>query len=85
MEEIKVTGGQLIDTIKGLIKEGNIRRIIVKNRDGKEVFEVPLTLGVVGIAIAPLLVAVGAVAGIMNECTVVVEREPQAPESDPVA
>jgi len=85
MEEIKVTGGQLVDTVKGLIKEGNVRKVIVKNRDGKEVFEVPLTLGVVGIAVAPLLVAVGAVAGIMNECTVCVERDPKAPAPDPEA
>ena len=85
MEEIKVTGSQLVDTVKGLIKEGNVRRIIVKNREGKEVFEVPLTLGVVGIAVAPLLVAVGAVAGFMNEWTVVVERDEKAPEPDPEA
>jgi len=85
MEEIKVAGSQLVDTVKGLIKEGNVRRVIVKNREGKEVFEVPLTLGVVGVAVAPLLVAVGAVAGIMKECTVVVERDPKDPAPDPQA
>jgi len=82
MEEFKVAGGQLVDTIKKLIDEGNVRRISVKNRDGKVIFEVPLTFGVIGVALAPMLAAVGAVAGVLTECTIVVERDPDSPQQD---
>jgi len=77
MEEIKVTGGQLVDTIKKLVSEGNVRSLTVKNKEGKVVFNVPLTLGVVGIALVPMLAAVGAVASLMTECTITVERDPE--------
>ena len=80
MEEIKVTGAQLVETVKKLINEGNIRRVTVKNRDGKVVFEIPLTFGVIGIALAPVLAALGAVAGLLSECTIAVERDPEAGE-----
>ena len=55
--------------------EGNARKITVKSKEGKSIVELPLTIGVVGAALAPLLAAVGAIAALVTECTIVVERE----------
>ncbi len=74
-ETFKVNGEQLLAKVKELIKEGNIRRIIIKSKDGKTMVEFPLTIGVVGALIAPVLVAVGAIAALVTECEIVVERE----------
>lgn len=74
-EEFKVSGDELVDKVKQIIKEGNVRRIIIKNKESKTLMEVPLTLGVVGIVLAPVLAAVGAIAALVTECSVVVERE----------
>jgi len=57
-----------------LIHEGNIRRIIIKNEDGRTIIEIPLTLGVVGAAIAPVLAAVGAIAALVTKMTIIVEK-----------
>jgi hypothetical protein len=73
-EEFKVNGEELIARIKKLIHEGNIRRIIIKDRDGKTVMEIPLTIGVVGALLAPTLAAVGAIAALVTEATVIVEK-----------
>jgi len=73
-EEFRVDGEELIARIKNLVKEGNIRRITIKNKEGKTVFEIPLTLGVVGALIAPQLAAIGAIAALVTEATVVVEK-----------
>ena len=73
-EEFHVNGEELIAKIKNLIKEGNVRRVIIKDKDGKTVFEIPLTFGVVGALIAPQLAAVGAIAALLTEATVVVEK-----------
>jgi len=73
-EEFRVDGEELIAKIKNLVKEGNIRRIIIKDKDGKIVFEIPLTFGVVGALIAPQLAAIGAIAALVTEATVVVEK-----------
>jgi hypothetical protein len=73
-EEFRVDGEELLGKIKNLVKEGNIRRIIIKNKEGKVVFEIPLTFGVVGALIAPQLAAVGAIAALLTEATVVVEK-----------
>ena len=73
-EEFRVDGEDLIAKIKNLVKEGNIRRIIIKNKEGDVVFEIPLTFGVVGALIAPQLAAVGAIAALLTEATVVVEK-----------
>lgn len=74
-EEFKVRGEDLLNKVKEIINEGNVRRIIVKNKEGKTLVELPLTIGVVGAALAPMLAAVGAVAALVTECTIVVERE----------
>ena len=75
-EEFKVNGDELLAKVKQLIKEGNIRRLIIKDKAGKTLIEVPLTIGVVGIALAPILAAVGAIAALVTECSIAVEREP---------
>lgn len=74
-EEFKVNGEDLLKKVKAIIAEGNVRRITVKNKEGKSLIELPLTIGVVGAALAPLLAAVGTVAALVTECTIVVERE----------
>ena len=74
-EEFRVDGEELLAKIKNLIKEGNIRRVIIKDKDGKVVFEIPLTFGVVGALIAPQLAAIGAIAALLTEATVVVEKK----------
>lgn len=74
-EEFKVNGEELIKKVKELVAEGNVRRITIKNKDGKTLVELPLTLGVVGAVLAPALAAVGAIAALVTECTITVERE----------
>lgn len=73
-EEFKVDGEKLIAKIKELIHEGNIRRIIIKDKEGKTIMEIPLTFGVVGVLLAPTLAAIGAVAALLTEATIVVEK-----------
>lgn len=72
-ETFKVQGGQMLDQVNKLIREGNVRRIIIK-QDSRVVAEFPLTFGVVGALIAPALAAIGAIAALIAECTIVVER-----------
>ena len=73
-EEFRVSGEELLGRIKGLVHEGNIRRIVIKNKDGGTVMEIPLTIGVVGAVLVPTLAAVGAIAALLTEATVVVEK-----------
>jgi hypothetical protein len=74
-EEFRVDGEKLIGKVKEVIHEGNIRRIIIKDKDGKTVLEIPMTFGVVGVLIAPQLAAIGAIAALLTEATVVIEKE----------
>lgn len=73
-EEFKVSGEELLAKVKELIHEGNIRRIIIKNEKGQTLIELPLTLGVVGAVLAPPLAAVGAIAALVSDCSIVVEK-----------
>jgi len=73
-EEFTVNGEELLAKVKALINEGNIRRIIIKDEAGKTLVELPVTIGVVGVLIAPVLAAVGAIAALVTKCTIVVER-----------
>ncbi|MCL2342311.1 MAG: DUF4342 domain-containing protein [Firmicutes bacterium] len=73
-EEIPVEGEHLLAKIKEIIKEGNARKITIKNKEGKEIISFPATVGVVGVVLAPVFAAVGAIAVMTKECTVVVER-----------
>jgi len=74
-EEFKVNGEEVVAKIKELIKAGNIRRIILKNEKNETIIEIPLTFAVVGTLVAPALAAVGAVAALLTNCTIVVERK----------
>jgi hypothetical protein len=74
-EEIKVNGSKLLDTVKKLIKEGNVRSIAIKDKNGKTMVKFPLTIGVVGAAFAPILAAVGAIAALVTDSSITVERE----------
>lgn len=74
-EEFKISGEELLGKVKNLIQEGNVRSITIINKDGKTIMELPLTIGVVGAVLAPVLAAVGAVAALVTECTIKVERE----------
>ena len=73
-EEFKVDGGKVLDLIKDLIHQGNIRRIILKNEGGKTLIEIPLTLGLVGAALLPVFAAVGALAAVVTRMVIVVEK-----------
>jgi len=73
-EEHKIEGESLISKIRELVHQGNIRRIIIKNDEGRTLIEIPLTLGVVGIALAPVWAALGAIAALAAQLTVVVEK-----------
>lgn len=74
-EEFKIKGEELIQKVKELIHEGNIRRIIIKNDAGKTIVEIPLTIGAVGAILAPALAAIGTIAALISKCTIVVERD----------
>ena len=74
-EEFRVSSEELVEKIKEIIKEGNARKIIIKNEDGESVVEFPLTIGAVGALIAPILAAVGAIAALLTKCTIVVEKK----------
>jgi Domain of unknown function (DUF4342) len=74
VESIAGTGNQVFETVKNLIHEGNVRRITIK-QDGHAIAEFPLTFGVVGAALAPVLAAIGAIAALVTNCTFEVERD----------
>lgn len=73
-EEFTFNGEELLARIKDLIRQGNIRRIIIKNKEGHILMEIPLTIGVVSAVLAPTLAAIGAIAALLSEATVVVEK-----------
>jgi len=73
-EEFKVSGGEILNKIKELLHEGNIRRIILKDEQGKTFIEFPLTMGIVGAALLPVLAAIGAIAALVSKLTIVVEK-----------
>jgi hypothetical protein len=73
-EEFRSTGDELLARVRELIHEGNIRRIIIRNEAGHTLIEIPMTVGVVGAALLPVWAAVGAIAALATDCTIVVER-----------
>ncbi len=73
-EEFEVDGDKIVETVKRLVREGNIRRITIKDAAGMNLIEIPLTLGVVGTVLVPVLAAVGALAALVTHCSIVVER-----------
>ena len=78
-EELKVVGKDLGEKVKALIHEGNVRRLIIRDEKGHTFMEIPVTIAAVGAIVAPLLAALGALAGMVAHFTVVVERTPEHP------
>ena len=74
-EEFKLSGDEIVKKVKEIIAAGNARRIIIKNEEGKTLIEIPLTFGVVGALIAPVLAAVGAIATIITRGSIIVEKK----------
>ena len=83
-EQIQISGDNLLAKVRELIEEGNVQRVILKNEEGTTLLEIPLTAGlaatVLAVAIAPVLAAVGAIAALVSNVTIVVERS--EPEDD---
>jgi hypothetical protein len=77
-ETFKVQGEKVLNKVKELVKEGNVRKISIHEKDGKELMSFPLSIGVVGAVFAPVLAAVGALAALIGECSITVEREDEA-------
>ncbi len=74
-ESFRVNGREILAKIDELIREGNARRIIIKNEQGETVMEFPVTAGVIGIVLVPILAAVGALAAVLSSATIVVEKK----------
>jgi len=74
-ESFRLNGENLLNKVKELINEGNIRKIIIHDHSGKELMSFPLSVGVVGAVLAPVLAAIGALAALVGECSITVERE----------
>ncbi|SEL66576.1 DUF4342 domain-containing protein [Parapedobacter koreensis] len=77
-ESFNINGENLLKKVKELIAEGNIRKITISDKAGKEIMSFPLTIGVVGTLFAPLFAAIGALAALIGECSITVEREEPA-------
>jgi predicted amidophosphoribosyltransferase len=74
-EEFTVSSDNLIERVRALLHEGNVTRIIVKDEKEKQMLEIPATVGVIGVVIAPWLAALGVIAALATNCTIVVERK----------
>ncbi len=75
VEEFKVSGEAVVSKVKELVYEGNVRRITIKNEEGKTLFEIPLVVGVIGALLLPQLAALGAVGALIARLTITIERE----------
>lgn len=73
-EEFTVTSDNLIERVRQLLHEGNVTRVIVKDVEGKTLLEIPATIGVIGVVLAPWLAALGVIAALATKCNIVVER-----------
>ena len=80
-EEIKVAGKDLWETLKGLFHEVNVRRIVIKNEDKRVLLEIPIVLGVAGIALLPWWSAVALIAALVTDCSIIVERVGEQPDA----
>jgi hypothetical protein len=74
IEEFRINGDELLAKVKELVHEGNIRRLMIRNEAGTTLLEIPLTVGLVGAALLPVWAAVGAIAALATDCSIVVER-----------
>jgi hypothetical protein len=84
-QEFTLSGDEVVAKVKELIHEGNIRRISIKNEEGRTILEVPLTLGLIGAALLPVFAAIGAAAALATRCTIVVERDAPPGDADTTA
>jgi hypothetical protein len=82
-EEFKVSGDAVISKVKEILHEGNVRRITIKNEKGITLIEIPLTVGVAGVILLPVLAAIGAIAAVAANLTVVVEKITSSPDQKP--
>jgi len=73
-EEYSINGEDLVAKIKDIIKQGNAKKITIRGKEGNEILSFPVTVGVAGIVLAPIFAAVGAIAALATECTIVIER-----------
>lgn len=78
-EEFQFSGDTLLAKIKEIIRAGNVRRVIIKNEEGRVLIDIPLTLGVVGTLLAPQLAAIGAIAALVLKGSIVIEKEVETP------
>lgn len=83
VEEFRVSGEAVLAKIKELVREGNVRRITIKNEEGRTLIEIPLTIGVIGTVLLPVWAAIGAIAALAANLTLAVERRPAAPTAAP--
>ncbi|MBM3146368.1 MAG: DUF4342 domain-containing protein [Actinobacteria bacterium] len=80
-ERIKVAGDQILSVVRTVIHEGNVRRLIIRNESDKALIEIPVTVGVVGVLVAPVAAALGAIAALVTHCTIEIERAGEAPQA----
>ncbi|HEU5349411.1 MAG TPA: DUF4342 domain-containing protein [Ktedonobacterales bacterium] len=73
-EQYRFTGEEVISKVKQIVHEGNVRRVVIKNSEGQTIVEFPLTVGVVGAALAPMWAAVGAIVALVTDCTIEIEK-----------
>ena len=81
-ETFKLSADELVKKIESLIKEGNVTKITIADKNGKEIMNFPVNIGILGIVFAPILAAVGALAAYMTECTLTIERKQQSEHQD---
>lgn len=74
-EEFTIDGSEVLAKVKEIIKEGNARKVTIKNKEDKTLLEIPLTWAAVGTILAPILAAVGALAALVTECKIIVEKK----------
>jgi hypothetical protein len=83
-EEHRVTGEKLLAKARELVHEGSVRRIIIKNEDGRTIIEAPLAVGVIGAVALPLWAAIGAIAALVSNCSIEVERDAWEENTDDI-
>lgn len=79
-ESFKISGENLVKKIKELLQEANIRKISIADKNGKEIMSFPVSIGAIGVLVAPIFAAVGTLAALITECTITVERHPTDPK-----
>lgn len=81
MEEIKVSGAKLLEKVKAIVKEGNVRRIVLRNPQGRVLMDVPLNAGIAASALLPLWAAIASIAVLATDYTILVERDGGTPSA----